>query len=89
MKRICIDFDDTIFNRETGTVFDGAKNRINSWYENNHITIFTNRPDYEYRTVAALLEAWGIQYHRIICGKPSYDMFIDDKAITFESWHVL
>ena len=84
--RICIDFDDTIFDKKARDPMEGAVNAINKLYENNEITIFTNRPDYQYPDVEALLKAWGIKYHRIICGKPSYDLFIDDKAEKFIKW---
>lgn len=64
----------------------GAVDAINKLSEDNEITIFTNRPDYQYPDVEAMLLAWEINYDRIICGKPSYDLFIDDKAQKFESW---
>jgi len=86
--RICIDFDDTIFARN-GKIIFGAKEIINKWYEKNQITIFTNRPDYHYHTVKGILDLAKIKYHRIICGKPSYDLFIDDKAIGFNGWKEL
>ena len=30
------------------------------------------------------LKDWKVKYHKIIFGKPSYDVFIDDKAIRFD-----
>jgi hypothetical protein len=30
------------------------------------------------------LKDWNVKYHKIIFGKPSYDVFIDDKAIRFD-----
>jgi len=87
MSRIAIDFDDTIFNKLKRAPMEGAIKAINQMYEDGHqITIFTNRPDYQYPDVEAMLKAWGIKYHRIICGKPSYDRLIDDKAEKFEGW---
>ena len=33
------------------------------------------------------LKIWGVKYHEIFFGKPSYDLFIDDKAMFFKkSW---
>ncbi len=33
------------------------------------------------------LEEWGIPYDRLIIGKPSYDVLIDDRALAFtENW---
>jgi hypothetical protein len=66
----------------------GAIDSINQMSDDGHeVTIFTNRPDYMYPDVEAMLKAWGIKYHRIICGKPSYDIFIDDKALKFTGWN--
>ena len=30
------------------------------------------------------LKRWGVLYHKIEFGKPSYDLFIDDKAYGFD-----
>jgi|TARA_B100001175_G_scaffold312701_1_gene319135 FMN phosphatase YigB (HAD superfamily) len=29
------------------------------------------------------LKIWGVKYHKLIFGKPSYDLFIDDKSYNF------
>ena len=84
--RIAIDFDDTIFNKKTRAPMENAVDAINKLARDNEITIFTNRPDYQYPDVEAMMIAWGIRYDRIICGKPSYDLFIDDKAERFIGW---
>jgi len=35
------------------------------------------------------LKSWGVMYHELIMFKPSYDFFIDDKAIGFtQNWMV-
>lgn len=31
------------------------------------------------------LKKWNINYHKLIFGKPSYDLFIDDKAIFYNN----
>ena len=31
------------------------------------------------------LNKWGVNYHKLIMGKPSYDIFIDDKNLEFKS----
>lgn len=84
--RIAIDFDDTIFDKKERAPMKGAVKYINELYKQNEITIYTNRPDYQYPDVEAMLKAWGIKYHRIICGKPSYDLLIDDRAKEFKGW---
>jgi len=30
------------------------------------------------------LNNWGVKYHKIYFGKPSFDLFIDDKSIFFK-----
>ena len=30
------------------------------------------------------LKKWGVNYHKLIMGKPSYDLFIDDLSIYFK-----
>ena len=81
---IAIDFDDTIFNVNEQEIILQAIEVINEWYDKgNEITIFTNRPDWEYSFVKEKLDLAGINYHRIICGKPSYNIFIDNRALKF------
>lgn len=36
------------------------------------------------------LKAWGVKYHKLLMCKPSYDLFVDDKALNFKkNWQVL
>ena len=36
------------------------------------------------------LNKWKLKYHKLIMGKPSYDIFIDDKNLSFKkNWHEL
>lgn len=85
--RIAIDFDGVIFDKPSGKVIDGAKEKIAKWVQQGHeVSIFTNRPDYDYSTIKAVMDSNGIPFHRLICGKPSYDLFIDDRAVQFEGW---
>lgn len=35
------------------------------------------------------LKSWGINYHKLIFGKPSFDLLIDDKSLGFDkNWHL-
>ena len=69
---------------------------INQLYKNNYfIIIFTSRfmgrnndniehaynDGYEF-TKRQLMN-WGVNFHRLIFGKPSYDLYVDDKSIFF------
>ena len=31
------------------------------------------------------IKKWGVKYHKLIMGKPSYDLIIDDKSIFFKN----
>ena len=73
------------------------KNRIslvNDLYENgNNITYFTARGMGRYNNNQLLaiqqfysmtekqLKSWGVKYHNLILGKPSADLYVDDKGI--------
>lgn len=33
------------------------------------------------------MKRWGVKYHKVIFGKPSFDLFVDDKGFGFQkSW---
>lgn len=66
--------------------------RVNYLYNNNHeIIVFTARGmgkfngdvnkvyNVYYKMTETQLRKWGIKYHKLILGKPSFDLFIDDK----------
>jgi hypothetical protein len=76
-------------------------NLINKLYLKNRIIIFTAR--YMGRSDGRVnlakkkglkftknqLKSWGLNYHKLIMGKPSYDIFVDDKNLEFTSnWHI-
>tara|TARA_Y100000389_G_scaffold45058_1_gene39843 strand:+ start:856 stop:1227 length:372 start_codon:yes stop_codon:yes gene_type:complete len=71
--------------------------KINQFYENGHkIIIFTARymgrsKDDEkvafkkgYNITSKQLKKWGVKFHVLKMGKPSFDLIIDDKAIFFK-----
>ena len=33
------------------------------------------------------IENWGVKYHELKLGKPAYDLFVDDKAISNLEWY--
>tara|TARA_B100001059_G_C17790535_1_gene559867 strand:- start:803 stop:1156 length:354 start_codon:yes stop_codon:yes gene_type:complete len=37
-----------------------------------------------YKLTADQLNKWDVMYHKLIMGKPSYDLFIDDKNFEFK-----
>jgi len=41
-----------------------------------------------YKFTKKQIEEWGIKYHKLILGKPEYDIVIDDKSIFYnEKWY--
>ena len=67
---------------------------INKLYENGHfIKIFTARfmgrfgdnsvkaRKLGYSFTMDQLKSWNVRYHKLIFGKPSYDLFVDDKNL--------
>lgn len=82
------DYDSSLPNKE-------FIDKINFLYETGHIIkIFTARGMTSYKGDVSLvyfnlfsktrsqLESWGVKYHQLILGKPSFDFFIDDKNLT-------
>ena len=74
-----------------------AIKKINQLYDQGYIIkIFTGRymgrnnenvskaKKQGYRMTIDQLKKWKIKYHRLIFGKPSFDLFIDDKALFFK-----
>lgn len=72
--------------------------KINELYDKgNYIIIFTARymgrnndniykaKKMGYNLTLRQLKLWGVKYNKLIFGKPSYDIIIDDKAIFYSS----
>jgi glycerol-3-phosphate cytidylyltransferase len=95
--KYCFDIDGTIcstdssHNYELAVPFQDVIEHINSLYDSHEITLFTARgsssgKNWHSLTVSQLNE-WGIKYHNLIDkNKPSWDIFIDDKAINALEW---
>jgi len=50
---------------------------------NNDDTIKAKKMGYEF--TKNQLRKWGLDYHKLVMGKPSYDLFIDDKCLFFKN----
>ena len=70
--------------------------KINELYEKgNYIKIFTARymgrnndniklaKKQGYKKTLLQLKRWNLKFHKLIIGKPSFDIFVDDKSIGF------
>ncbi len=96
MKKYCFDIDGTICTNTDGD-YESAEpylqriKQINSLHENNNtIILFTARGttsgiDWTDITIKQLTE-WGVNYDKLLFGKPEADFFIDDKATDLFNW---
>jgi hypothetical protein len=85
---------DTKGNYKVATPIKDRINRINQLYTQGHqIIIYTARGmgssgndieiaknKWEFTTKAQLKE-WGVKHHLLFMGKPSGDLYVDDKAV--------
>ena len=75
----------------------GRINKINSLYDNGDTIVFQtargmgrsgNSVAYAYSAFEELtknqLETWGVKYHKLFLGKPSGDLYVDDKGVKDE-----
>jgi len=93
----CFDLDNTICatssskNYEESVPYRPVINKINSLKsEGSYIKIFTARGsgsgiDWSELTKKQL-KSWGVNYNELILGKPSFDIFVDDKSVNAYSW---
>ncbi len=78
-----------------------AVKKVNSLYFKGHkVIIFTARfmgrskervtlaKKRGYQLTKNQLSKWGLKYHKLILGKPSYDVIVDDKSYNYNtSWY--
>lgn len=92
---ICTNGDCSSCKYEGSTPILERIEKINSLYDEGHIIkYFTARGmgrynddtekarDKFYNLTKMQLDIWGCKYHQLILGKPSADIYIDDKSIT-------
>jgi hypothetical protein len=94
--RYIVDIDNTICKTE-GNDYNNSQpmldriKKINDLYEQGHSIVYwtarggTTGLDWTDRTHSQLA-AWGCKYDEIKMKKPSYDIWIDDKAINSEEF---
>ncbi|MFC1988629.1 hypothetical protein ACFLVJ_02215 [Chloroflexota bacterium] len=91
MTVYCFDIDGTICSNTEGDYeqavpFKEAIERINRLYEEGHQILFytargsTTGIDWMEVTANQLRE-WNVHYHKLFMGKPTADIYIDDKAL--------
>lgn len=93
---VVVDIDNTICTKTDGDYVNAKPHRdridkINKLYDDGHtITYWTARGmnsgiDWTELTHKQL-QAWGCKFHILNMKKPSYDLWIDDKAINSEEY---
>ena len=94
--KIWIDIDDTIcfyknktdkLNYNLALPNHNKISIVNKLYDvGHHITMWTARGTLTgidwYTFTKNQLDNWGLKYHELKMGKPAFDIFIDDKALT-------
>jgi hypothetical protein len=95
-KTICFDLDGTLCTNTFGEYeqaepFSWAIERVNELARAGHrIVVFTARGtatgiDWE-RVTRAQLDRWGVEYHDLRFGKPSADVYVDDRGVHTHAW---
>lgn len=92
----CFDIDGTICTNTEGayeqaTPLAEVIARINALYDDGHrVILMTARGSttgIDWRGVTERqLEGWGVRYHALWLGKPTADVYIDDKAVNIRDW---
>tara|TARA_A100000164_G_scaffold228593_1_gene202741 strand:+ start:3194 stop:3490 length:297 start_codon:yes stop_codon:yes gene_type:complete len=96
MKTYCFDIDGTICTNTDGEYLLARpyKNRIkkiNKLFETENKIIFytargsTTGIDWEEQTISQL-KSWGVKYHELYLGKPTADVYVDDKHKDLFNW---
>lgn len=92
----CFDIDGTLCTNTEGRYalarpFRRAIARVNALHRQGHrILLCTARGSSTGIDWKALtrrqLKAWGVRYHELHFGKPSADLYVDDKAVNARDW---
>jgi len=92
----CFDIDGTLCSNTDGDYskaqpFYEVIAQVNRLYDEGHrILLYTARGattgiDWREATKRQL-EEWDVHYHALFMGKPTADIYIDDKALNFADW---
>jgi hypothetical protein len=92
----CFDIDGTLCSNthgayETAQPYPSRIAKLNGLYEQGH-TIYlmtargsTTGTDWRAATERQLM-GWGVRYHALFLGKPTADLYIDDRGVTDTEW---
>lgn len=92
----CFDIDGTLCTNTDGEyrqaqAFPEVIVQVNQLYEQGHrIILYTARGSttgIDWRKVTEeQMKLWGVKYHELFFGKPTADLYIDDKAVHIKDW---
>lgn len=93
MKKYVIDLDGTLceerptFEKHLAKPIHDVIRKVNHLYKNgDQIIIYTARGWAEFASTENWLKENGVKYHVLLCGKPIYDKWIDDRAVNVHDW---
>ena len=92
----CFDIDGTLCTNTEGEYEDAEPyphviERVNALHDEGHqILLYTARgatTGIDWREVTERqLRTWGVKYHELYLGKPTADVYVDDKAVNVDDW---
>jgi len=92
----CFDIDGTLCTNTEGNYraaepFLEIIAQVNKLHaEGHHILLYTARGSttgIDWRDATERqLNRWNVHYHQLVMGKPTADVYIDDKALNFDDW---
>jgi hypothetical protein len=92
----CFDIDGTICDTPAtdyaaAVAIVEAVAEVNRLYDSgNRILLFTARgtvTGIDWRPLTeSQLRSWGVKYHDLLLGKPSADVYVDDRAVSAAAW---
>jgi len=75
--------EETSYERYDATPFIENIAVINQLYDDGHtIILFSARGWNEYDMTMLWLKNYGVKFHQLLCGKPIFDIFLDDRAVS-------
>ncbi|MEK7382394.1 MAG: hypothetical protein AAB262_03815 [Elusimicrobiota bacterium] len=92
----CFDIDGTLCTNtegdyESALPVPATIARVNTLFEAKHrVLLYTARGSttgIDWRaTTERQMRDWGVRYHELYFGKPTADLYIDDKAVNIKDW---